>query len=163
VGAHQRRLHVAAFQGFASVQDLAALFAYALQAVQHIFHGAAVDQRTHDCMLVERMSDAHLPVRADESFNDPGRDTALQEETPRGGAALPRGADGAKENGAQHEIGIGIVHHDDAVVPAQFQDGAAQALCDYFRDLAAHFGGTGETDQGNARVANQALVQKAGA
>ena len=86
-----------------------------------------------------------------------GRDTALQEEAARGGAALSRRADGAEQDGAQHQVGIGIVHHDDAVVAAEFQDRAAQAPGDYFRNVAAHFGGSGEADQRNARVVNQAL------
>ena len=56
-----------------------------------------------------------------------GGDAALQEKTPRGGAALSRRTHRAEEHRAQRQIEIGIVHHDNAVVAAQFQNGAAQA------------------------------------
>src|ERR1017187_6494328 len=155
LGAHQRWLHIAALERFAAEEDLGALLAHAAEPVQHILHGAAVDQRSHDGPLVERMSDAHLPVGADQRFGDPPRDAALQEEAARGGAALSRRAHGAKQNGAQHQVGIGIVHHDDAVVAAQFQDGAAQPPGHLLGDVTAHFGGPGKADQRNARVAHQ--------
>src|ERR1017187_1651434 len=157
LGPHQRRLHIAAFQRLAAEEDLAALLAHASQPVQHILHGATVDQRSHDGPLVERMSDAHLPVGADQRFGDPPRDAALQEEATRRGAALSRRAYGAKQNGTQHQVWIGIVHYDDAVVAAQLQDGAAEAPGDHFGDVTTHLGGSGKADQRNPRVADQAL------
>ena len=52
----------------------------------------------------------------------------VQEETADGGAALAGGADGAEEDGAEREIEVRIVHDDDAVVAAEFEERAAQAL-----------------------------------
>ena len=48
----------------------------------------------------------------------------------------PAVPDGAEQDGAQHEIGIGIVDHDDAVVAAELEHRAAQALGDDLRRRA---------------------------
>ena len=66
----------------------------------------------------------------------------------------------AEEHRAQHQIGIGVVHHDDAVVAAEFQNRAAQPVRDHFGDAASHFGGTREADQWNARIFHQHLADR---
>ena len=49
------------------------------------------------------------------------RDAALQEQTTRGGAALAGRAHRAEQHRAQHQVEIGIVQGDDAVVAAEFE------------------------------------------
>ena len=74
----------------------------------------------------------------DQRLGHARRDAALQEQPARGGAALAGRADGAEQHRAQRQIGIGVVHHDDAVVAAQLQNGAAQPARDHFGDVPAH-------------------------
>src|SRR5262249_53656065 len=93
-----------------------------------------------------------LPVGFLQRVDDARRDAALQEEAASSGASLARGADGAEEDGAEDEVGIGVVHHDDAVVAAEFEDGAAEPAGDRLRDVTSHFGRAGEADERDARV-----------
>ena len=112
---------------FAAVQDFAALLADASQPVHHVVDRAAVDQRAHQRVLgrADRRC-CTCPYARDQRLGDLRRDAALQEQAARGGAALAGGADGAEQDGAQHQVGVGVVHHDDAVVAAEFEDRAAQ-------------------------------------
>ena len=54
-------------------------------------------------------------------FRDPGRDAFLQEQPPQRGAALTGRSHRAEQHGTDHQIGIGVIHHDDAVVAAEFE------------------------------------------
>ena len=67
-------------------------------------------------------------------------DRLVHEDPPRRGAALPRRADGAEEDRAQREVQVGVVHHDDRVVAAELEEGAAEALGDDLADPACPSG-----------------------
>ena len=65
------------------------------------------------------------------------RDSALQEQPPRGGASLSRRSHRAEHHRAQRQIEIGIVHHDQAIVAAQFENRSAQPRARRFPTRAA--------------------------
>ena len=77
-------------------------------------------------MRVERVADRNLFISADQRVGHAPGDAFLQEQAARGGAALSGGAHRAEQNRAQRQIEVGVIHHDDAVVAAQLQNGAAQ-------------------------------------
>src|SRR5436305_1770783 len=138
--ADERGLDEVAEHTVAAKEDLASLILDAADAVQEVVDGAAVDQRTHEGIGIEGVADFHLTIGFGERSDNLRRDAALEEEAARGGAALAGGADGSEEDGAEDEIGICVVHHDDAVVAAELEDGAAKTASDDFGDVAADLG-----------------------
>ena len=77
----------------------------------------------------------------------------MDKEAAGGGAALPGGADGAKQNCARCQFQIGRGGDNDGVVAAQFQQRPAQAALHFLGEVAAHFGGAGGGEEGKTRVA----------
>src|SRR5262249_27594271 len=88
---------------------------------------------------------------------DPGSDATLQEQAARGSTALAGSPDRPEQDGAQHQVRIGIVHHNDSVVPSQLQDRPSQPLGYYPGYMPSHFGRTGEADQRDTAVSNGSL------
>ena len=50
----------------------------------------------------------------------------FDEQAPEAGAPLTGGADGGEESGAHRQLEVGVIHHDDGVVAAQFEDGTTE-------------------------------------
>ena len=121
------------------------------RAALHRFHGLPINQRTHQRLVVHRIADANVTVGGLQFARHFLRDSALQKEAPDAGAALAGRAHRAKQHRAQGQIEIGIVHYDDAVVAAQFEQSAAQPPSHGFGNDAAHASGTGGADQWNPR------------
>src|SRR5450755_2638842 len=84
------------------------------------------------------------------------RDAALYEEAANAGAALPGRTHRAEENSAHGEIEIGIIHHDDRVVAAEFQQSAAQPAAHGFGDDVTHAARARGADQRNPAVFKKA-------
>jgi hypothetical protein len=82
----------------------------------------------------------------------------MREEPAQRGAALAGGAGGGEQDAAGGEIEIGGRRHDHAVVAAEFEDGAAEALGDARRHGAAHARRSGGAHQPHALIVDQRLA-----
>ena len=88
--------------------------------------GSRVDQRSHQGAGIERIADAHLPVRGDQASLELFGARAMHEHPASRGAALSRGAHGAEYDGRDREIEVGALVHDDGVVAAELQEALAE-------------------------------------
>src|ERR1700722_17710075 len=98
----------------ATLNDFAALVANVVEGAKHGIDRCAIDEGTHESGFVEGVADADLLVGELQHGSELRCDAALEEEAAGGSAALPGGADCAKEYGAKGEIEVGIVHDDEA-------------------------------------------------
>ena len=80
----------------------------------------------------------------------------MHEQPARAGAALAGGTDRAKDDRRDRQFQVGAVIDDDRVVAAQFQQRAPQAPRNALADHAADLGRTGEADQADALVVDEA-------
>ena len=106
---------------------------------------------------LERVSDPDLRVGLAQGLDDRGRDALLQDQAPRGRAALARGPHRAEQDRADREVDVRVVHDDDRVVPAELEERPSQPLADDDRDPAAHPARAGRGDQREAAVGEHPL------
>ncbi len=78
--------------------------------------------------VLERIADAHLGVGGEQAPFEFGRARAMHQHSPRGGAALTGGSDGAENNRGHRQVQIGVFIDDQCVVAAQLQQALAEAL-----------------------------------
>src|SRR5579864_1370645 len=153
----ERGLDETCAQFLASKNDLAALVSDAIERGTHGFYGPAIDERAHKSGFVERVTDRNLGVGGFQLFGHRPGDVAMKKQAPDAGAALAGGADCAEQHGPQREIEIGVVHHDNAVVAAEFEQRASEPAADGLGDDAAHAARAGSADKRKAGVFQQAL------
>src|SRR5581483_4626353 len=100
------------------VKNLAALPLHFAERRAIGLHRGLIDQRAHEDAGLERIADADLFV----GRNQPGDHLLvtrlMNDEPPRGGAALASRAHGAEQNGPDGQVQIGALVHDDRVVAA---------------------------------------------
>ncbi len=157
--AHDRRLDVVAaaeiaghFRATAAAQDLPALLDDVLQGGLHLFDRGGVDERSAQRALGGRIADLDARVGGEEALLDLGRDLLVDEQSPRGRAALSSRADRAEEDRRHRELEVGVVHEHDRVVAAELEDRPAEARRDRLRDLPSDGSRTGERHERHARI-----------
>src|SRR5262249_19510335 len=101
----------------AAAKDGSAFLPDPIDRGDHRAYGLAVDQRTHQRSLVERIADADLRACLLEPLREASRDALLQDETPRGRAALARRPESSEEDRPQRQVEVRVVEDDDRVVP----------------------------------------------
>jgi hypothetical protein len=108
----------------AAGEDHAALGLRALERLLVVADRVLVDQGSHQRRRIGRVADAHRRPDLLEAIDHFARHALLHHE-PRGRrAALPGRAAGGERDRAHREVEVGVVHHDDRVVAAQFEDRA---------------------------------------
>eukprot|EP01136_Pigoraptor_vietnamica_P032356 Opistho-1_new@94111 len=99
-----------------------------------------------------------MAVRSLEAVDEGLVDLLVEHQTARRRATLARGANGRKENRTNSKLDIGIVHHDECVVAAQFHNGLAKAALHGDIDLATHLCAAGERDEVHVLVLRHGLA-----
>ena len=120
-------------------------------------NGIAIDQRAHQRPRVEGIADTHLCVGLGQSLFKLVHPRHMDEDPPRAGAALARGADGAEHDRRNGEVQVGRLVDDHCVVTAQLQEALTQSCGDAFCDPAADGRRSGERHQPDAPVVDKAL------
>ncbi len=158
VGADDGRLHEIAGlrQDLAAAQELSAFGLGGGDGRRIARHGAAVDQRSHQRVRLERVADAHLPIRRNQAPLELGGARAMHQYAARGGAALTGGSHRAKNDAGHRQVEIRRVVDDDGVVAAQLEQALAQPLGNLHADLPAHMSRAGERNQRHAAVSDEA-------
>ena len=119
-----------------------------------------VHDRAHQGCGVEGVADAHVPVGRDEAALQFAANGFVDDDAPRAGAPLPRRADRAEEDGGEDQVDVRVRRHDDRVVAAEFEYGAAQALADHPRDPVSHSAAPRGRNQRNAPVMEEPVPNR---
>ena len=85
----------------------------------------------------------------------------MDNDAPGGCAALPGRADRAEQDRARCQIEVCILGHDDGVVAAEFQDGAAESPGNGFGHVLPDDRGAGEGDQRQTVIVQHAISDAA--
>ena len=157
---HQRRFNEAAAERVPAKDDLPTLFLNQFDRRGEIFDRARVDQRTHQRMRVQGIADAHLTVYRYQFRSHLPSDSFLQEEPPDCSTALTGGSNCAEDHGAQSQVEVRVVHDNDPVVAAQFEQCAAEAPADGFGNDAPRAARSGRADERNAVVREQPVSDR---
>ena len=91
---------------------------------------------------------------------DPVGDGLMDDQPPGGGAALAGGAHRREDDRRHRQIEIGVRRHDDGVVAAEFEDGAAEPAGDGGGDPPSRPGRAGERDQRNIAIVQQQFADR---
>ena len=84
----------------------------------------------------------------------------MQDQTAGGGAALPRGAEGAPEHALERQVLIGVVHHDHGVLAAHLQREPLVHPAAGLADDRAGLGRPGKGDDRDLRMLDQRLPHR---
>jgi hypothetical protein len=106
---------------------------------------------------VARIAHPQLPIGLPQAREKRIVRGLVHEEPAQRGAALAGGADRGEEHGADHQVAVGAGRHDGAVVAAQLEDGAGEALRQARRHGAAHARAAGGADQRHAGIVDERL------
>ena len=101
-----------------------------LNCAEVCLDGSFVDEGAHECALGELVADADLGVGGCKSFDESVCDGFVDDEASCCGAALSCCSDRAEDDGAECEVEVCVFVDDDGVVSAEFEEAAAEALCD---------------------------------
>ena len=139
-------------QSFATAEDLPALGLHRVDGGQHGVHGCGVHQRTHEVLVLPGIANGGLAVEPQQPILEGLEDGLADDHAAGGGAALAGGADGAEVDGAQGDVQVPLLAHDDGVVAAQLQDVPAEARLHQPAHVAAAGHGTRVGHQGHAGI-----------
>ncbi len=134
----------ALFEPVAAEQDRGALLLADLDVLQHGLVLLLVDRRPHRHLLVQPAADGH---RARALGQPPPKllgHGAVGDQPARSRAALACRAERAPDRSLDHQIKVGVVHHDDRVLAAHLERHSLERLGGYFRDVVADFGRAGK-------------------
>ncbi len=128
--------------------------------MQELIDGSLVHERADQCAVLHRVADAghDLLVRAGDAVDERIGDLLVDDQPPRAGAALPRGADGAEDNGPQREFLVGIFVDDDRVVAAKLEQRASEPARHNLAHAPAHAARARSADQRQAAVGDHPLA-----
>ncbi len=146
VDLHDRRLGIGFPQprkAVPPVENFPALFLSHVEGGHHVLHRRRVDQRPHQSGPIESVTDGDLTVCVYQACRNLVHHGPVHDQAPQRGAALAGRADGGKEGRPNCQIEVGIIHHDDRVVAAEFEDRAAESLRNPCSHLVSHVARTG--------------------
>ena len=122
-------------------------------------HRGRIDQRTHQRPRLERIADPHLAVGVAQAPLQLRVPRLVDEDSTRAGAALTSRADRAEDDRRHRQVEIGVLIDDDRVVAAELEQGLAKARRHTLADLASHGRRSGEGDEVDAPVVDEARCE----
>lgn len=147
-----------ALEDVASGEDLAALGLDSLDTLLVVLDSSLGVKGAAEGAGLERIADADRLVGLGQLLDELVMDLLVQQEAASGGATLTGSADGGKENGAESQVEISVVHDNNGVVTAELEERLAEALGNSLADLAANGGGTSEGEEADTVVFDHGLT-----
>jgi hypothetical protein len=139
-------------QPLSAVEDLTALGHHLLLRGHEGVHRVVVEDRSHQGRVLQRVTDGHVPVGADQSAHQLVLHRGVDDDAPGAGAPLPGRPHRSEQDGRQGQVQVGVGGHDDGVVPTQLQDALAEAAAHHLAHALAHAGRARGRDQRHATV-----------
>ena len=118
-------------------------------AVGDVVEGGAVDQRSDERAVGQRVADRHRHVGLGQPFDQLVVDGFVDDEAPQAGAALPGRADGREGDAPNGKIEIGSGSDDRRVVATQLEDQSPEATGDDRGHGTTHSCRSGRRDDGD--------------
>ena len=122
------------------------------QSGDHRMHGLCIDERSHERVGIERVSNSHLAVGSYQRFQQRFFDRFVHDESASCRTTLACGSDSSKQQPSQREAQIGGLGHDHGIVATEFQERTTKSMRHGFRDRSAHASRTRRRDEWDARV-----------
>lgn len=147
-----------ALEDLASSEDLAALGLDCLDTLLVVLDSGLGVERAAESAGLEGIADADRLVSLGELLNELVVDLLVDQEAASSGAALAGSADSSKEDRAQSQVEISIVHNNNGVVASELEERLAEALGNSLADLAANGSGAGEGKETDTVILDHGLA-----
>ena len=132
------------FPALPADHDFAAILFDPFEGRMHLFDCRACDERAHERVSFQRISDPDLLIAFHQSVGEIIGNVLVHDDPAGRGAALPGSSHRAEQDGTGRQLQIGILGHDDCIVPAELQNGPAKPAGDSLRDAPADDGRAGK-------------------
>jgi hypothetical protein len=122
-------------------------------------HAPSIDQRPHVGARLKTVADAQRLSSSSQLLRERFLHGFMYDHAARRGAALAGRAEGTQGNATHRKIHVGVIHHDNGILAAQFQGATAQVAPTDLRDAPPNLGRTGQRDHIHAPMARQRVAQ----